>query len=63
MEYCQTFMINITQFAYKPGEHETESASHSYIMSLIAIMAGVPLPIMNLIATLIFYLALAFTAK
>jgi uncharacterized Tic20 family protein len=44
-------------FNYVPGEHESEKASNSYLMSLIAIIAGLPLPIINLIATLIFYLA------
>lgn len=56
MEYNKAIMMNTTQFAYEPGDHEAESASHSYLMSLIAIIAGVPLPILNLIATLIFYL-------
>lgn len=46
----------ITQFEYVPGEHEAEKASNSYLMSLIAVIAGLPLPIINLIATLIFYL-------
>ena len=49
-------MINVTRFIYEPGEHEAEKASNSYLMSLIAIIAGLPLPIINLIATLIFYL-------
>ncbi|HEY9170613.1 MAG TPA: DUF4870 domain-containing protein [Lutibacter sp.] len=49
-------MINVSKFAYLPGEHEAEKASNSYLMSLIAIIAGLPLPIINLIATLIFYL-------
>ncbi len=49
-------MIHIKQFSYVPGEHETETASNSYLMSLIAIIVGLPLPIVNLIATLIFYL-------
>jgi len=40
-----------------PTEHEAEAASGSYLMSLIAIIAGLPLPIVNLIATLIFYIA------
>jgi uncharacterized Tic20 family protein len=44
------------KFEYEPGEHEAEKASNSYLMSLIAVMAGLPLPILNLIATLIFYL-------
>jgi len=43
-------------FKYTPGEHEAEKASNSYLMSLIAVIAGLPLPIINLIATLIFYL-------
>ena len=49
-------MINRTKFIYEPGEDEAEKASNSYLMSLIAIIAGLPLPIVNLIATLIFYL-------
>jgi len=49
-------MIHIKQFIYKPGEHEAESASSSYLMSLIAVIVGLPLPIVNLIATLIFYI-------
>lgn len=49
-------MISETKFSYEPGEHEAETASNSYLMSLIAIIAGLPLPIINLIATFIFYL-------
>ncbi len=48
-------MIHIKPFSYKPGEHEAEAASNSYLMSVIAIVVGLPLPIINLIATLIFY--------
>lgn len=43
-------------FPIPPGEHEAERASNSYLMSLIAIMGGLPLPIMNLLATLIFWI-------
>ena len=49
-------MINITKFNYVPSEHEAEKASNSYLMSLIALIVGLPLPIINLIATLIFYI-------
>lgn len=49
-------MISIEKFDYVPFEDESEKASNSYLMSLIAVMAGLPLPIVNLIATLIFYL-------
>ncbi len=40
---------------YRPNDMEAEKASNSYLMSLIAIMVGMPLPIINLLATLIFY--------
>lgn len=43
-------------FAYKPSEHEKERASNSYLMSLVALVAGLPLPIMNLLASIFFYL-------
>ncbi|MBF0693994.1 MAG: DUF4870 domain-containing protein [Flavobacterium sp.] len=50
-------MIKTTEFAYKPGEHEAEKASNSYLMSLVALVAGLPFPIVNLIATFFFFLA------
>ena len=50
-------MIQETTFAYKPTEHERERASNSYLMSLVALIAGLPLPIINLLATFFFYLA------
>jgi hypothetical protein len=49
-------MTQTSTFSYTPGEHEAEKASNSYLMSLIALIAGLPLPIINLIATLIFYI-------
>ncbi|MEY5042025.1 MAG: hypothetical protein RLZZ414_1578 [Bacteroidota bacterium] len=49
-------MIQKKEFPYKPSEHEAESASNSYLMSVIAIIIGLPLPIVNLIATAIFFL-------
>ena len=48
-------MIHSKNFIYQPEESEAEAASSSYLMSLIAIMAGLPLPILNLLATFIFY--------
>ncbi len=50
-------MIYIEKFAYQPSEHESEKASNSYLMSLIAVVAGLPLPIINLLATFFFYIA------
>lgn len=49
-------MMSPQIFSYKPSEHEAEKASNSYLMSLIALMVGLPLPIVNLISTIIFYL-------
>ena len=49
-------MIQVVPFSYIPGEHETEKASNNYLMSLIAGIAGLPLPIVNLVATVIFFL-------
>lgn len=42
---------------YVPNENEAEKASNSYLMSLVAVAAGLPLPIVNLIATAVFYAA------
>jgi len=44
-------------FLYPPNEYESEKASNSYLMSVIAVMIGLPLPVINLIATTIFFLA------
>ncbi len=48
-------MISTTPFIYPPADSESEKASNSYLMSLVALMAGLPLPIINLVATFIFY--------
>ena len=49
-------MNKSSTFIYSPNEQEAETASNSYLMSLIAIVIGLPLPIINLAATFIFYL-------
>jgi uncharacterized membrane protein len=56
LEHTQRLMTSTTDFIYEPGEHEAEKASNSYLMSLVAVIAGLPLPILNLFATLAFYL-------
>ena len=48
-------MISIKKFEYEPGEHEAEKASTSYLMSLVAVIGGLPLPIINLLATFFFF--------
>lgn len=50
-------MISVKSFDYPPADHEAEKASNSYLMSLVVVMAGLPFPIVNLLATLFFYLA------
>ena len=42
-------------FPYVTNDYENERASNSYLMSTIAVIVGVPLPIVNLIATAIFF--------
>ena len=49
-------MIEIKPFAYKPSESETERASNGYLMSLVAVIAGLPIPIINLLATFFFWI-------
>ena len=49
-------MIGKNNFLYVPNEDESEKASNSYLLSLIAIMTGFPIPLFNLIAAIIFYL-------
>ncbi|HLP74063.1 MAG TPA: DUF4870 domain-containing protein [Bacteroidales bacterium] len=56
MEHCKGIMMGKNNFSYQPLEYESEKASNSYVMSLIAVVAGLPLPIINLAATLIFYM-------
>jgi uncharacterized Tic20 family protein len=49
-------MITNGTISYKPHDSEMERASNSYLMSLVAVMGGLPLPIFNLLATFFFYL-------
>lgn len=39
------------------NDNELEQAANSYLMSLLAVMAGLPFPIVNLAATFVFYYA------
>ncbi len=50
-------MISNNNFTYQPNEHEAEKASSGYLMSLVALIVGLPIPIINLFATLFFYVA------
>lgn len=55
MEHLQT-IIPADISTYTPREDEKEKASNGYLMSVMVIMAGLPLPIINLLATGLFYL-------
>jgi uncharacterized membrane protein len=50
-------MWSTPPFAYRPDEYESEKASNSYLMSVLAVMAGLPFPVINLVATAVFYFA------
>lgn len=56
MESFKTDVEGKISFVYQPMEHEAEKASNSYLMSLFAVMVGLPIPIINLIATFIFWI-------
>jgi uncharacterized Tic20 family protein len=49
--------MNTTPTLYAPAEHEAEKASNSYLMSLVVVIMGIPLPVINLLATFFFYIA------
>lgn len=52
LERDQRLMIQEKPFSYQPELQETQSAANSYIMSMVAVLVGMPLPIINLLATL-----------
>jgi len=49
--------VSLQEFSYTPDDYENEKASNSYLMSLVVIMVGLPLPIVNVIASAIFFLS------
>ncbi|TVR83425.1 MAG: hypothetical protein EA409_02820 [Saprospirales bacterium] len=49
-------MIESTEYHYKPHPEEQERATNSYLMSLVVVIFGMPLPIVNLLASVIYYL-------
>ena len=46
----------MTALEYAQREQDAEQASNVYIMSLITFAAGLPLPIINVISTIIFFI-------
>lgn len=49
-------MHSTTKYEYDITVHEAERASKSYLMSVVALIAGLPMPIINLLATFIFFI-------
>lgn len=47
--------MNKTEFMDKLEEYEKEKASNSYLMSIVFLTIGMPLPFVNLIGTIIFW--------
>lgn len=48
-------MAATASFAYQPDDSEQEQVSNGYLLFIVAFVAGVPLPIINLIGSLIYY--------
>ncbi|WP_038031001.1 DUF4870 domain-containing protein [Thermonema rossianum] len=48
-------MIQVTTFPLHVHKDEASLAAKGYMMSIVAVMAGLPLPVLNLLATLIFF--------
>ncbi len=42
-------------YDYPANDMEREKASNGYLMSLLAVMVGLPFPIVNLLASMLFY--------
>ncbi|MHA3788991.1 hypothetical protein ACX0HA_12315 [Flavobacterium hauense] len=59
MEHTEGIIENIKTTESVPLIHpyEYEQASNSYLMAVVAVIAGLPLPVINLIATVGYYLA------
>ncbi len=53
MEYTEE-AINKEQAIIHPSEYE--QASNGYLMAIVAVIVGVPLPVINIIASFIYYL-------
>ena len=58
LEFSEIYVNHLSQHVgdVAPHEDEKERASNCYVMSLVAVMVGLPMPIINLLATGIFYL-------
>lgn len=48
-------MIQTTTFPVHVHKDEASLAAKAYMMSIVAVMAGLPLPVLNLLATAIFF--------
>jgi uncharacterized membrane protein len=56
MEHLQPGNQLMTAVEIAQREHDAEQASNVYVMSLITFAAGLPLPIINVISTIMFFI-------
>ena len=56
MEYNERALNEVPVKEIQVYPHEYEKASNSYLMAVVSIIAGLPLPIINLIAAIGYYL-------
>jgi len=58
MEYYEAVInANNPSFLKHVSEEDAEKASYSYLISTVVLMVGLPFPLLNMIATFIFYMA------
>ena len=55
MEYTEGTVTKEKQVSIHPYEYE--QASNGYLMAIVAVIVGMPLPIVNVLASLIYYLS------
>lgn len=50
-------MLEADQFKYQPHAAEFEKASYAYLLGILALAVGLPLPIINFLAGIFYYLS------
>ena len=50
-------MLEADQFNYTPHAVEFEKASYAYLIGILALLAGLPIPIINFMACVFYYLS------
>ena len=50
-------MLEADQFKYQPHAAEFEKASYAYLLGILALAVGLPIPIINFLAGIFYYLS------